>query len=138
MWKTISLLAVLAACCACRSSESKQKVIAMIPKGTAALFWQSVHSGAMAAGRDLHVTVLWNGPSLETDYSRQVQIVDSMVARHVDGIGVSASDHTALNGAIERATRAGIPVTVFDSGVSTTEYMTFLATNNSEAGEMAA
>jgi ribose transport system substrate-binding protein len=138
MRKTVALLTVLAGCCACRSSGTNQKVIAIIPKGTAALFWQSIHSGAMAAGRDFHVTVLWNGPALETDFSRQIQIVDSMIARHVDGIGVSASDHTALNGVIERATRVGIPVTVFDSGVSTTEYMTFLATNNSEAGEMAA
>jgi len=43
-----------------------------------------------------------------------------------------------LNGVIERASRVGIPVTVFDSGVDTTDYMTFLATNNPAAGEMAA
>jgi ribose transport system substrate-binding protein len=43
-----------------------------------------------------------------------------------------------LNGALERAARARIPVTVFDSGVESTNYMTFLATNNPGAGEMAA
>jgi ABC-type sugar transport system substrate-binding protein len=88
----------------------------------------------IAAGRDFQVQVLWNGPSVETDFSRQIQIVDSMIARNVDGSAVSASDRTALNGALERAARARIPVTVFDSGVESTNYMTFLATNNPGPG----
>jgi ribose transport system substrate-binding protein len=133
-------LGVLLALVACGRGPLHQpeKVIAVVPKGVAALFWQSVHAGVMAAGHDFHVKVLWNGPSIETDYSRQIQIVDAMISRHVDGLAISASDHTALKGVIERASRLGIPVTVFDSGVDTKDYMTFLATNNPEAGEMAA
>ena len=130
------LLLLLASCRG--ASHQQRKVIAIVPKGLDALFWQSIHAGVLAAGRDLSVEVLWNGPSVETDYSRQIQIVDAMISRHVDGLGISASDHTALNGVIERAARVGIPVTVFDSGVDTTHYMTFLATNNPEAGEKAA
>ena len=106
---------------------SKKKVIAVVPKGTSHLFWQSVQAGAIAAGRDLDVEVLWNGPSQETEYSRQIQIVDSMVARHVDGLAVAATDKTALSQPIERAAKAGIAVTVFDSGVDTTDYLTFVA-----------
>src|SRR6266851_6536845 len=117
---------------------SKKKVIAVVPKGTSHLFWQSVQAGAIAAGRDLGVDVLWNGPSQETEYSRQIQIVDSMVARHVDGLAVAATDKTALSQPIERAARAGIPVTVFDSGVDTSDYLTFVATNNYEGGQLAA
>ena len=48
----------------------------------------------MAAGHDLDVDVLWNGPATETDYSRQIEIVDSMIARHVDGIALAAQDRT--------------------------------------------
>jgi ribose transport system substrate-binding protein len=117
---------------------SKKKVIAVVPKGTSHLFWQSVQAGAIAAGRDLGVEVLWNGPSQETEYSRQIQIVDSMVARHVDGLAVAATDKTALSQPIERAAKAGIPVTVFDSGVDTSDYLTFVATNNYEGGQMGA
>jgi ribose transport system substrate-binding protein len=131
-----TLMVVLLACG--RVSHQPRKVIGVVPKGVAALFWQSLHAGVMSAGRDFNVEVLWNGPSIETDYSRQIQIVDAMISRHVDGLAISASDHTALNGVIERASRVGIPVTVFDSGVDTTDYMTFLATNNPAAGEMAA
>lgn len=112
--------------------------IAVVPKATSHLFWQSVHAGSIAAGRELKVEVLWNSPSVETDFSRQIQIVDSMIAQHVDGIAVAASDRTALNASLDRAAQTGIPVTVFDSGVDSTNYMTFVATNNFEAGKMGA
>jgi ribose transport system substrate-binding protein len=119
-------------------AQEQQKTIAVIPKATSHLFWQSVQAGAVAAGRDLNVKVLWNGPAQETEYSRQIQIVDSMIAQRVDGIAVAASDRTALNASLERAKKADIPVTIFDSGVDSPEYMTFVATNNYEAGRMGA
>jgi ribose transport system substrate-binding protein len=117
---------------------SKKQVIAVVPKGTAHIFWQSVQAGAIAAGRELNVDILWNGPPLETDYSRQIEIVDSMIARHVDGLAVACTDQTALAQPIERAAKAGILATVFDSGVDTQNYLTFVATNNYEGGQMAA
>lgn len=102
------------------------------------MFWQSVQAGANAAGKEFKVAILWNGAALETDYSRQLQIVDSMIARKVDGLAVAASDRNALNASLDRAAAAGIPVTIFDSGVDSSNYMTFVATNNYEAGRMAA
>ena len=134
----IVLLAITAVLAAggCRSAH--RKTIAVIPKGTVHLFWQSIQAGAVAAGRDLNVEILWNGPAEETDYSRQMQIMDSMITRRVDGIAISASDRIALNGTLDRAAAAGIPVTVFDSGVDSTNYITFLATNNYEGGQLAA
>ena len=119
-------------------TASRRKVIAVVPKATSHLFWVSVQSGAMAAGRDLGVEVLWNGPATEIDFSRQIEIVDSMIARHVDGLALAAQDRTALDGSLDRAAKEGIPVTVFDSGVDSTNYMCFVATNNYEAGQMAA
>jgi ribose transport system substrate-binding protein len=136
-WRVFVLLMAGAAVLgACRSSH--KKVIAVIPKGTIHIFWQSIQAGALAAGHDWNVEVVWNGPAEETDYSRQIQIMDSMITRRVDAIAVSASDRIALNGALDRAAAAGIPVAVFDSGVDSTNYVTFLATNNYQAGEMAA
>jgi len=125
--------ALLASC-----HGSGRKTIAVIPKATSHLFWQSVQAGAVAAGREFRVEILWNGPPTETDYSRQIQIVDSMIARHVDGLAVAAADRTALDASLDRAAAARIPVTVFDSGVDSTKYMTYVATNNYEAGQMAA
>ena len=119
-------------------NASRKKVIGVVPKGTSHLFWVSIQAGAMAAGHNLGVEVLWNGPALETDYSRQIQIVDSMIARHVDGLAIAAQDRTALDASLDRAAKEGIPVTIFDSGVDSTNYMSFVATNNYEAGGLAA
>ncbi|HLY19547.1 MAG TPA: substrate-binding domain-containing protein [Bryobacteraceae bacterium] len=135
-WPAALLLALVPALGGCRSTQ--RKTIAVVPKATSHLFWVSVQAGAMAAGQDLKVDVLWNGPSSETEYARQVQIVDSMIARQVDGLAVAAQDRTTLNASLDRAAAAHIPVTVFDSGVDSTNYMTYLATNNYQAGEMAA
>jgi ribose transport system substrate-binding protein len=127
------LLLLLAAC-----HSAHRKTIAVVPKSTSHLFWVSVQAGALAAGQDLKVDVLWNGPPSETDYDRQVQIVDSMIARQVDGLAVAAQDRTTLNASLDRAAAAHIPVTVFDSGVDSTNYLTYLATNNYQGGQMAA
>lgn len=126
-------LILLAAC-----QRSNQRVIAVIPKATSHLFWIAVENGARAAARDSKVEMLWNGPPSETDYARQIQIVDSMIARRVDGIVVAATERQALVGPISRAMAAGIPVTVFDSGIEGDNYTSFVATNNYEGGAIAA
>lgn len=131
-------LVVLICCLLASCQGSKKKVIAVIPKGTSHIFWQTVQAGAIAAGREFGVEIVWNGPAQETEYSRQIQIVDSMVARHVDGLAVAATDKTALAAPIDRAAKAGILVTVFDSGVDTNNILTFVATNNFEGGQMGA
>ena len=117
---------------------SKKRTIAVIPKGTAHLFWVTVRQGAEDAGKEAGVDILWNGPAQETDYGRQLEILDSMINRHVDGIVVAATDKKVLNQSLARAKQMGIPVTVFDSGVDSDDYISFVATNNYEAGQLGA
>jgi ribose transport system substrate-binding protein len=129
---------ILLACLALAGCQkSSKKVIAVVPKATSHLFWLSVQAGAMAAGEEFGVQVEWNGPASETEYPRQIQIVDSFISRRVDGIALAATERKALVGAVDRAAQAGIPLTVFDSGLDSENYMSFLATNNFEAGQMA-
>ena len=121
---------------ACR--RGGRKVIGVIPKATSHLFFVSVHAGVQQAAQDFKVEVLWNGPAAGTDHSRQIQIVDAMVARQVDAIAISATDERALVAPLLRARQAGIPLTVFDSGVNIDDYVSFVATDNFEAGCRAA
>jgi ribose transport system substrate-binding protein len=130
------LLLTVALIGGCNRSHKRQ--IAVIPKGTAHVFWQTVHAGANAAGEQFNVDILWNGPPMETEYSRQIQIMDSMIARHVDGIALAATDRNALNASIDRAASQKIPVTIFDSGVDTTNFRTFVATDNYAGGQAGA
>jgi ribose transport system substrate-binding protein len=132
----ISVCLVLWMLCA-GCARHGEREIAVIPKSTASVFWQSVQAGAIAAGQENRVKITWSGAPLETDYSRQIQILDSMIARHVDGIAVAASERNALNSSLERAASANIPVVIFDSGVDSRNYVTFISTNNLEAGKSA-
>ena len=130
------ILGAVSGCAACRTS--RQKLIGVVPKAISHLFFVSIHAGVDRAARDFHVDVLWNGPNEETDHARQIQIVDSMVTRRVDGLAISATDERALAAPVERAIRAGIPVTIFDSGVNVEGYTSFIATDNYGAGSLAA
>jgi ribose transport system substrate-binding protein len=102
------------------------------------MFWLTVQQGAFDAGREFNVDILWNGPATETDFSRQIQIMDSMIAQHVDGIALAAGDRNALVAPVDRAAAAHIPVTIFDSGLDSTNYVSYVATDNVEAGRAAA
>ncbi|MCP5109510.1 MAG: substrate-binding domain-containing protein, partial [bacterium] len=121
---------------ACNRSSGRR--IGVVPKAISLVFWQNVHAGAAAAGREEEVEILWRGPHSETDFSRQIEIVDSMINARVDGIVVAPTDRKALVTVVERAQRSGIPVTIFDSGIDTDSYVSYVATNNYEGGVMGA
>lgn len=127
-------LAALTASC----NRSPGRRIGVVPKAVSLIFWQSVHAGAVAAGREEAVEVLWRGPNTETDFARQIEIVESMINARVDGIVVAPTDAKALVAVVERAQRSGIPVTIFDSGIDTDNYVSYVATNNYEGGVMGA
>ncbi len=118
--------------------RSNRKLIGVVPKATSHLFFVSIHKGVDQAAAEFGVDILWNGPNEETDHGRQIQIVDAMVVQRVDAIAISATDERALTAPVERAIKAGIPVTVFDSGVQVENYVSFVATGNFEAGCTAA
>jgi ribose transport system substrate-binding protein len=136
--KSRFLALLLAALALVSCQQRTKKLIGVVPKATSHLFFVSIHAGVDAAAKEFGVDIVWNGPREETEYSRQIEIVDSMIARHVDGLAISATDHAALVKPVERVMEAGIPVTVFDSGLDLTGYVTFVATDNYAAGQTAA
>ncbi len=129
-------VALLAGCAACNRTDTLR--IGVIPKAVAHEFWGAVHAGAVQAGADAGVRIEWQGPASETDFSRQIEIVEAMVNSRVDGLVLAPTEATALVGAVERANREGIPVAIFDSGINTDQYVSFVASNNYKAGRTAA
>src|SRR2546422_11717644 len=109
----------ITACNRAGGAKLSQKTIAVIPKGVSHSFWKTVEAGANAAGKDLNVHIIWKGAAQETDYSGQINIVEDMINQRVDGIVLAPSHGDSLVPMVERAQAAGIPVTIFDSGIST-------------------
>lgn len=134
--RTLFVTLALLALPACKRDE--RRIVGVVPKGANHIFWQSVHAGAVKAAREYGLEVEWNAPTVEIDSKRQIEIVDSMVNRQLAGIVLAPVDRKALVGVIDRAARAGIPVSIFDSDVDTPNRVAYVATNNEEGGRMGA
>lgn len=141
----IALGAALAfAACAKKPSEpsgpaaAKTLQIAVIPKGTTHEFWKSIHAGAVKAGRELGVDIIWKGPQKEDDRAQQITVVEDFISRGVDGIVLAPLDDRALVRPVQDAVREKIPVVVIDSGLQGSDYVSYVATDNYKGGVLAA
>ena len=132
----VSLLLVLPLAASCRRKD--RLVIAVVPKSQALIFWQTVHAGAVAAGREYGVEIRWNGPASEIDFTRQMNIVEDFVNQRVSGIVLAPTHGDSLVPIVERAAQEKIPVTIFDSGINTDKYLSYVSTDNYRGGALAA
>jgi len=126
--------------CKQRSADADKLTIAVIPKGTTHVFWQSIHAGALKAAHELDVNAIWLGPEKEDDRQQQIALVDNQVMNQVSGIVLAPLDEMALRRPVADAVQKGIPVVIIDSGLKDSEdvYTSFIATNNKEGGRIAA
>lgn len=132
------MVSVLGACGSSSPADTGKTTIAVIPKGTSHVFWQSIHAGAMKASQELGVDIIWRGPLREDDRASQIAEVEGFITRGVSGIVLAPLDEAALVGPVAEAARAKIPVVIIDSGLKGGDYVSFVATDNRLGGRMAA
>ncbi|MCX6577220.1 MAG: substrate-binding domain-containing protein, partial [Candidatus Aminicenantes bacterium] len=143
--RTLVGLSVFAVCLALAAfSCSPQKPpaektlkIAVIPMGMTHEFWKSIHAGAVKAGRELGVEILWKGPQKEDDRDGQVMVVEDFINRGVQGIVLAPLDDRALVRPIQEAKREGIPVVIIDSPLEGPDPISNIATDNYKGGVLA-
>jgi len=121
-----------------RKGTTSNRRIAVIPKETASTFWEAVRQGALKAGQEEQYDILWNGPEIETDRERQIQIIEDCIAQQVVGIVLAPNDRKALVPSVEKIYAKNIPCVIIDSGVETDKYLSFMATDNYKGGVLAA
>lgn len=117
--------------------QDKRLTVAVIPKGTIHEFWKTVHAGAEKAGREMGVETIWKGPLKEDDREAQISVVENIMTRGVDGIVLAPLDDAALRRVVDEAMRSNIPVVIFDSGLQGDNYVSYVATDNFRAGQLA-
>jgi ribose transport system substrate-binding protein len=132
----LMLVTLAIAGCSGKSGSSSALSIAVIPKGTSHVFWQSIRAGAERAGKELGVEIIWRGPLREDDRDSQVSEVEGFVSRGVSGIVLAPLDETALQGPVADAKQRNIPVVIFDSGLKGNDYVSFVATDNLKGGAL--
>jgi ribose transport system substrate-binding protein len=139
-WLCNALLLLLIGCNkpAPKDPQPKALKIAVIPKGTTHEFWKSVHAGANKAAKELGVEIVWKGPVREDDRDEQIKVVENFIASQIDAIVLAPLDDTALVPAVSEAKSENIPVVIIDSDIKWDGRVSFVATDNYQAGGLAA
>ena len=114
--------------------------IAVIIKATDSDFWQYLLVGALNyqfENPDL-VKVTTYGPPSESDIDQQIAILENVISTNPDGIVIASTSSDASVPALEQAYDKGIKIVTVDNRVNTDKVHTFLATDNTLGGSLAA
>lgn len=120
------------------ADETQKFQIAVIPKGTAHIFWKTVHAGAAKAAQELGVDITWIGAENEGDRKEEIDLVQNFISRGVNAIVLAPLDDKALVAPVEAATNKGIPVVIIDSALQSKAQISFVATDNLAGGKLGA
>lgn len=130
---------LLASLALAASAFAAGEKIAVIPKGTTHSYWKSVEAGALQAGKELGVEIIWKGPLKEDDRAQQIAVVQQFVGSKVHAIVLAPLDDSALRAPVRSATERKIPVVIFDSalkGEAGKDFVSYVATDNRRGGEI--
>ena len=119
-------------------ADKSKKIIAVIPKGTASMWWEVVRKGAEQAGKEEGYGISWNGPEQENDREKQIQSVEDALTHGIKALVLAPNDAKALVRPVDKAKGSGIPVVIIDSSIETDNYDSFAATDNIAGGADAA
>jgi rhamnose transport system substrate-binding protein len=92
--------------------------IAVMPKSKGNAYFKACRKGVDAAGQELGVKILWEGPT-EPDPARQNEIVETWITRGVDVIAVAVENRGGISTALRKAKQKGIKVITWDSDAET-------------------
>ena len=97
------------------SIQAKNLTFALVPKAMNNPFFGLARDGCMKAQGEIGgIECLYIGPGEHTE-QEQIQIVQDLISKKVDGIAVAPSNAPAMAKALKRAKAAGIPVITWDS-----------------------
>jgi ribose transport system substrate-binding protein len=118
------------------ANAADKKVIGMVFKVLNNAFTPPLQEGCAQAAKDFNVECDFVGPP-EYNEAQEVQMLQDMIQRGVDGLAVSAANPKAMARALQQAKDKGIPVVMFDSDVLPEDQgvrLTFIGTDNYSFG----
>jgi len=118
------------------TAEEKKTSIKVIVKKRNHDYWAVVQMGAEAAGKEFNVSMNYDGPTDEKDIEGQIRMVNEAIDDKADAIVLAASDYTMLVPAAERAIDQKIPVVIIDSNIKSDRMVSFIGTDNVDAGRI--
>jgi ribose transport system substrate-binding protein len=119
------------------SFAANAPTIPVIVKDTTSLYWQTVLAGARKAGKDLGVNVPELGVQSESDVNGQISTLEDALAEKPAAVVIAPIDFKALGKPIDAAAKKA-PIVDIDSPADSKAFASFVATDNVQAGRIAA
>lgn len=139
-WHVACLLAIAIVVAACSSPPpvaSKQRATIVVIGKSMNPYWTSVEKGVTAAAAELGVDAALFVPPQE-NVAAQIQLMETNIAKRVDGIAIAPSNPEALEQVMRKAAEAGIIVTTLDTPpVEGSVSRAYIGTDNLAAGRIA-
>ncbi len=107
---------------------------AIVPKSMNNPYFDLSRDGCQTEAAKLGVQCIYQGPVTQ-EPATQVQIIQDMISRHVDGIAISVADAASVARVIRQARAAGIDVITFDADAPSSKRQAYVGTNNMELGK---
>lgn len=133
---TISLLALTTACSPGSADKTDKPRIAFSFGQNEHPFFIAMKKGAEDAAKELGVDL--STSSADSKLETQVANIENNLQQHVDAVLVNPIDSEALATTVVQATTAGVPVFTVDVNVVGADVSSFVASDNTQIGRMAA
>ncbi len=114
---------------------SKSETYYLVSNNLKLNYWKTANAGFVKAAADLGVTAELRGPDSFDPRAEEAEF-EKVVASKPAGILISVADATLMTAAINDAVAAGVPVITMDSDAPGSNRLTFVGTNNLEAGRL--
>jgi len=96
-------------------------------------FFRETSAGARIEARNLGIEVIIDGPE-NSNVEDQLMILEKYISEGVDGIAISVSDPEILIPTINKAVQHDIKVLCFDSDAPGSQRLSYIGTQNTNAG----
>ncbi len=117
------------------AKADKTYTFAIVPKSLNNPYFDLSRDGCMAEAAKLgNVKCVYTGP-VNQDAAAEVQTVQDLITRGVNGIAISVADAGSMQHVIASARQAGIPVITFDADAPQSARQVYVGTDNVALGK---
>ncbi|OEG62964.1 MAG: hypothetical protein BHK79_10820 [Halanaerobium sp. MDAL1] len=121
-----------------QANENDEEItIAYVPRSLDNPIFLDAFEHAQEKAIDLGINIEWVAPFVYNEEA-QIKIIESLIARKVDGMVVSVNNTPEYIDVINRAIEAGIAVATFDADAPDSRRLFHIGINNYEAGKVTA
>jgi ribose transport system substrate-binding protein len=134
----LAVLLIVILVFSCMTFAAKKIVIGYATKSSTSPYWVQLDGGAAAEAKKLGVELIRLGPPKENDIVGQVAVIEDLINRGVSALVIAPCDSVGVGPVVEKANKKNIPVVAVDTSIQGGKIVTFVATDNIKAAEMAA